>query len=284
VPERPKLLASLHDVSPLTLADSQAAVALLRDAGVPTAALTVLVVPFHEGRAVVADDPPTLAFLRGLAAEGATLVAHGYTHRMVGGPRTPWRWFMTRVFARNQGELAVCDAAEARARLDQADAIFARAGLLMTGFVPPAWLLSRGAADEVAARGFAFVERMGGLVGSGDAAVRARRLIGWGSLTWIEAVATSGFAWLQARRALADTRLAVHPPDLRRARTRRSLARTLARLVPRLEPMSYAAYFAGRASSAGTSTSAASTVVTSPMSDARPNPRIARLSLTISEP
>jgi len=46
----------------------------------------------------------------------------------------------------------------------------------------------------------------------------------------------------QARRTPTDTRLAVHPPDVQRARTRRSLERTTRRLLARLEPMSYRAY------------------------------------------
>ena len=239
--DRPKLLASLHDVSPLTLAESREAVALLHAAGVPSSALTLLVVPFHDEQIAIDDHPETVTFLRALADSGATLVAHGYTHRMIGSPRTPWRWLATRWFARNQGELAVCDAPEATRRLDAAAAIFDRANLPLTGFVPPAWLLSRAAAGVVAARDFAFIEWMSGIV-AGGSAPRAGRLIGWGSLTWIEAVATSGFAWLQTRRRPADTRVAIHPPDLRRARTRRSLVRTLDRLVATLEPTSYRSY------------------------------------------
>ncbi|MCX5748297.1 MAG: hypothetical protein NT062_38075 [Proteobacteria bacterium] len=175
---RPKLLASLHDVSPITLAASRAAVSLVVEAGVPIAALTVLVVPFHEESVALADHP--------------------------------------------------------------AEVCFANAGIQPYGFVPPAWLLSREAAGVVAARGYAFVERVAGILV--EDARHARRLIGWGSLTRIEALATSAFAWLQTRRRAADTRLAIHPQDLVRARSRRSLQRTLARLVTKLDPMSYRAF------------------------------------------
>ncbi len=251
--DRPKLLVSLHDVSPLTLDDARDAVALIAAAGVPRGALTVLVVPFHDQRIALADDAATLEFLAELATRGATLVTHGYTHRMSGGARTPWRWFATRVFARNQGELALCDFAEAASRLDLAAAMFARSGFEPTGFVPPAWLLSRGATDAVAARDYAFVERLGGIVTAAGTRPLARRLIGWGSLTWVEAMATSAFAWLQTRRPVADTRVAIHPPDLRRVRTRRSLERTLRHLVPRLEPLSYRAFVDARALNASMS-------------------------------
>src|SRR5205814_814441 len=111
--------------------------------GIPTSALTVLVIPFHEGRASLAEDAGLCSFLGELADGGATLVAHGYTHRMTSpARRTPWRWFTTKIFARGQGELAACTADEARSALDAADAMFRRAGIATTGFVPPAWLLS----------------------------------------------------------------------------------------------------------------------------------------------
>lgn len=239
---RPRLLVSLHDVSPVTVGASRDALALLADAGLPTSALTVLVVPLHDGKIALDADPDTVALLHRLADDGATLVAHGYTHRMDRAPRTPARWLAARWFARGEGELAGAGVDDTARRLDEADAIFARAGLAdrLFGFVPPAWLLSPAAAELVAARGFAFHERFGGIDAGG--ALQARRLIGWGSLTELDARATALWAWLQRHRAPADTRLAVHPPDVRRATTRRSLRATLAALLRSHEPVSYRTY------------------------------------------
>lgn len=243
---RARLLVSLHDVSPLTLDDCRDAIAVLGDAGIAISALTVLVVPFHEARAPLDQHRPTVDWLRALADQGATLVAHGYTHRMVDAPRAPIAWLVARWFARGEGELAACSAAETERRLALAAEIFARAQLdaRLLGFVPPGWLLSREAAAAVRARGFAFCERFTGIV-RGDR-VLARRLIGWGARTPIEAIATSGWAWLQSHRAPVDTRVAVHPPDLRRGATRRSLVRTVRALAARLEPVSYATYLSAQ--------------------------------------
>jgi predicted deacetylase len=244
---RARLLVSLHDVSPLTLDACRDAIAVLCDAGVPVSALTLLVVPFHEARVSLDEHPPTLELLHELADQGAALVAHGYTHRMTGQPRAPIAWLVARWFARGEGEFAACSAAEAERRLTLAAAIFARARLdgRLLGFVPPAWLLSRDAAAAVAAQGFAFCERFAGIV-RGDHLL-ARRLVGWGSRTAIEAIATSAWAWLQSRRAPIDTRMAVHPSDVSRGVTRRSLVRTVRALTARLEPVSYATYLAARA-------------------------------------
>ncbi len=239
---RPRLLVSLHDVSPVTVDACRDAVDLLAGAGLPTSALTVLVVPLHDDRVALDDDPDTLAFVRDLAEGGATLVAHGLTHRMTRSPRTPARWLAARFFARGEGELAGTDAADTARRLDAADAIFARAGLAdhVYGFVPPAWLLSPAAAAVVAERGLPFHECFSGIARGNS--LLARRLIGWGSLTEVDARATAAWAWLQRHRPPADTRLAVHPPDVRRATTRRSLEATLAALLRTHEPVSYRTY------------------------------------------
>ena len=233
------LLVSVHDVSPLTLAMAQAAVELVTSAGVPTSCLTLLVIPFHERQVRITADDPTVRWLKALRDDGAELVMHGLTHRM--GPaagRVRWRgplgWYVTRGFARGQGEFANLDAAETRDRLDQGREILEGAGLAdaTCGFGPPAWLLSNAARQTVRDAGFAYYELLSGLRIPGDRCL-APRCIGWGSLTGVEAVATNAWAALQARRTPVDTRIAVHPHDMRRARSRRSIERTLRRLVER---------------------------------------------------
>ncbi len=240
------LLVSLHDVSPLTRASCEEAMALLGDVGIAPSRLTVLVIPNHEGTSPVDRDPPTVRFLRTLADGGARLVMHGLTHRMSGRSWTPRGMFQAHLFARGQGELHNCDAAETARRLDEATAILRRAGLetATRAFVPPAWLLSDAARAVVAGRGFDFYEVFGGIVHGGDR--HARRVIGWGSLGPIEAAATALYADLQSLRTGVDTRLAIHPADLQRPAQRRAIRRTLTRLVPRMRAESYTSYLDAR--------------------------------------
>jgi predicted deacetylase len=240
----PALLVSLHDVSPLTLELCEQALALLRTCGVHPAELTVLVIPRHEGRVSVAEHPPTVRFLRALADQGARLVMHGLTHRMSGRALTPGGILRAHVFARGQGELYRLDGEEVARRLDEASEILQRAGIgeAARSFVPPAWLLSPAGRAVVRARAFDFYEIFGGIVR--DGAVHARRVIGWGSLGAVEAAATAVYAWAQCRLPLADTRLAVHPADMRRAGQRRAIQRALTRLVTRMRLASYETYLA----------------------------------------
>jgi len=237
---QPALLVSIHDVSPLTLESSRRAVELAESAGVPRSTLTMLVIPRHDDRAPLDEHPPTRDWLRGLADQGVCLAMHGLTHRMLGRTRNPWRWAWAQGFARGQGEFFLTDAADCERRLHASRTIFRRAGLegALWGFVPPAWLLSPGALRAVKRAGFTFYERMGGIVHHD--AVRARRLIGFGSLTGPEARLTAGYAHWQSTRPAQDTRFAIHPADLERLYSVGAARRALGRLLDKLEPRNYA--------------------------------------------
>jgi uncharacterized protein len=245
-PHPASLLVSLHDVSPLTLAECREAITLLGEVGVSPSVLTVLAIPHHEGKVPLDRDPPTVEFLRSLADAGARLVMHGFTHRMTGRAWTPAGFFRAHVFARGEGELHNCDAAETARRLDEGAAILRRAGLeeATRAFVPPAWLVSAEARAVVSERGFDFYELFGGIIHQGDRF--ARRVIGWGSLSAIEAVTTELYADLQSARTGVDTRLAIHPADMRRPGQQRAIRRTLTRLVGRMRPENYTSYLGAR--------------------------------------
>jgi uncharacterized protein len=239
-------LISIHDVSPLTLSECQQAVALLAELGIGASALTVLAIPHHAGGAPIDVHPPTVEFLRGLEADGARLVMHGLTHRMTGRSWSPLGFFRAHLFARGQGEFHASDAEDANRRLDEGTAILRRAGLegATHSFVAPAWLLSHAAREVVAGRGFDFYELFNGIVHRGNR--YARRVIGWGSLNAVEAVATSIYADLQSARSNVDVRVAIHPADMRLPRQKRAVRRAVARLQSRMRPQSYTTYLANQ--------------------------------------
>jgi len=246
-PARSALLVSLHDVSPLTVDACADAVAMLGELGVRAADLTVFVIPHHDGVTTIDAHAPTVRFLRDLAGSGACLAMHGLTHRMPGRSYSPAGIIRAHVFARGQGELYKSDAADTRRRLDEGAALLRRAGLdeATRAFVPPAWQLSPAARQVVEAAGFEFYEMFGGIVhGAGR---RARRLIGWGSLNPVEAAATAIWATAQSLRPLADTRLAIHPADMRRPGQTRAVRRVLQRLLPRMRALSYRAFLQAQA-------------------------------------
>jgi len=189
------------------------------------------------------NHPPTRDWLNRLADRGACVVIHGLTHRMHEATHHPVRWLWAHGFARGQGEFYLASEADASQRISAAKAIFRRAGLERgaTGFVPPAWLLSPGALKAVRDAGFGFHEQLGGIVQSGTDP-RARKLIGFGSLSGVEASVTALYGRWQARRATTDLRLAIHPADMSRSVTAAAIRRALKLLRSRLHPMNYMDY------------------------------------------
>jgi predicted deacetylase len=167
---------------------------------------------------------------------------HGLTHRMAGRAWTPRGFARGHIFARGQGELLRTTAADTTRRLEEGMGILRRAGLEQAtrGFVPPAWLLSSAAREVVRQAGFDFFETFGGIVQRDQ--LRARRVIGWGSLNAVEAFGTSLWAQIQCALPRVDTRLAVHPADMRRRRQRKAVRRAITRLLPRMHKQSYARY------------------------------------------
>jgi predicted deacetylase len=245
---QPTLLVSVHDVSPLTLEACRRAVDLVIAARVPLQALTLLVIPCHENRAPLDEYPDVCAWLRDLDAQGSHLIMHGYSHRMSGRCLSPRGLFWAHGFARGQAEFFRLGAAEAERRLELGKAILVRAGLAgaTTSFVPPAWLLSRQAHEVVLAHKFECHEEMGGLATAQG--LRARRLVGWGSLNSLEASATRWWAALQIRRDIADTRLAIHPADMARPKTVESIRTALRTLLAHSSPKSYRTFLQALAS------------------------------------
>ncbi|MFZ3322482.1 MAG: DUF2334 domain-containing protein [Usitatibacter sp.] len=236
---QPSLLVSIHDVSPLTLESSRRSVELAVSAGVPYSALTLLVIPRHDDCAPLDEHAPTRDWVRSLVDVGACLCMHGLTHQMIARVRNPWKWVLARGFARGQAEFIACEAAECERRLDAAREVFRRAGLegSVGGFVAPAWLLSPDALIVIKRAGFGFYERFSGIV-CGDA-IHARRLVGFGSLTWTEAHLTAAYAHFQSRRPPVDTRFAIHPADVERPSSAEAIRVGLRRFLGKMEPMNY---------------------------------------------
>jgi len=219
---------------------------MLNDAGVPTSALTLLVIPDHEGRANLVLHTPTCDWLRAMGDDGATLVMHGYSHHMPCPAFLPWDWPKAYGFARGQGEFAVADVDETKARIAAGRTILEDAGLAsaLHGFVPPAWLASKAADRAIRSCGFSFIEYFSGIEAKGQR--HARKVIGLGSLSAIEAWITAAYAMLDARLATSDTRLAIHPADMNRPYSTRAMGKLFGRLREKFPAHNYADFLAAR--------------------------------------
>ncbi|MGE5758834.1 MAG: DUF2334 domain-containing protein [Gemmatimonadota bacterium] len=135
---RPRLLVSVHDVTPAHEGRLLALYRLLDEAGVRQFAL--LVVPNWHGTWPLEEFPDFTADLRERVTRGATVLLHGLRHDEVGQPRSLAHRVRTFERTDREGEFASLPPDEARARIAQGLSALRNARLDPIGFVPPAWL------------------------------------------------------------------------------------------------------------------------------------------------
>lgn len=204
----------LHDVAPSTWPAYRPFVeAIDAIGGVP---LTLLVVPAFHHQGSIVDD---MLFRRAMDARiacGDELALHGFHHADVGrAPKGPRDWFMRRIYT-HEGEFYGMDAATARQRIDAGLQVFRLCGWTAQGFVPPAWLLSDAARNEVMASGFRYSSDHGHLIRLPQwQRVPAPSLVWSARSGWRRAMSRAWNAQQRHRHADAGLlRLGLHPVDM----------------------------------------------------------------------
>lgn len=210
----------LHDVTPETWPDYQPFVeALDRRYGIP---IVWLVVPDFHHRNPLQAHPAFCRMLSARQARGDELVLHGYFHcDDEPAPRTPWQWFMRRVYTW-EGEFLPLPYSEARRRLQQGIELFARLGWQLHGFVAPAWLLGQASREALQSMPIGYTSSPGQLwrLPQGQA-ISAPGLVWSAGSAW-RRLLSRVFCEYQLRRhhGASLIRLGLHPVDMRHARSR----------------------------------------------------------------
>jgi predicted deacetylase len=162
-PEGKRLVVSLHDLHPGSLADISAQTSFLRERGVET--YSILVIPEYHHGLPTADDADTMEWLRREAARGVDLVLHGYYHDRTG--LRDGHWFWTRFYTANEAEFLELTDEEAREKLRKGKGIWSREGWPLHGFIAPAWLMPKRLDAVLGSMGFAYTTRLREFVGLG---------------------------------------------------------------------------------------------------------------------
>lgn len=206
---------SIHDVAPATQGECERLLELLAPYATP---ITLLVTPHYRRGTRLDAARACTEWLRGRVARGDEVALHGYYHVDDGPPpRSPRDWAMRRLWTDREGEFAALDAHTARTRLDAGCALLRDAGLPPAGFVPPAWLLGRGARTALPGSGLAYTSTRDALLRLPDfTPLRAPSLVYSTRAGWRRRLSRH---WNERRLALLvrepRLRLALHPVDTR---------------------------------------------------------------------
>jgi len=208
----PRLLASIHDVTPHFESEVDALFDRLSGLlGGPRMAM--LVVPDFEDKAPLAGNTAFAAKLRRWADAGVEMFLHGWCHR----DDARQKGFMQKHMTAGAGEFAQLSREEARRRLERGRPLVEDAiGRPVTGFIAPAWLYSRESIEALRDCGFPLAEdhlkvwepTTGRVVARGPVITWASRTKGRIASSLMVAGAARAAPW-----ALPNARIAVHPPD-----------------------------------------------------------------------
>jgi predicted deacetylase len=222
----PRLVVSVHDVSPATAEQTRRWCDDADSLGIP---VSLLVIPGPWRGMELADAPDYAGVLADRARRGDEIVLHGFTHT-AGAPGGAVRRLVGHVVARGAAEFAALPADEACARLEAGRAVLAGVGLKADGFCPPGWLASPGAITSLKSLGFRYVTTHWGLRHLHDG--RLRRGFALSHRPTGGPGERVGVALLRAaaRRGAARgglVRVALHPDDLSRPGLRTQTLRAI---------------------------------------------------------
>lgn len=234
-----RFLVAIHDVTPALFAESQALWAICAQRGVVPA---LFVVPQWHGAHAIERDHEFLQWLGARVNDGAEIFLHGERHDEAGLPRSPrdsWRaWGRTA----REAEFLTLDEASALARIERGLTRLRVLGFAPIGFVAPAWLSRADASRAPLLAGLGISEDERWVLLHRQGIRVSAPVIRWSSRSRVRAIASSAIAparWHIHRRA-PTMRIALHPSDLHRTITSRSVLRTLDRAVSDRRAIRYA--------------------------------------------
>lgn len=230
------LVVSLHDVSPHTWADCRRILAEIR---VP---VSLLVIPDHHGRGHFGNDPAFCEWLRGRVAGGDEVVIHGYFHRRAQRATESVRErLITQSYTAGEGEFFDIGKAEALRLVGRAREDFRKAGLQPSGFIAPAWLLSKTAEDALRELGLSYTTRLRTVSDLQSGRVWASQSLCWSvRAVWRRLLSLAWNASLFHRMETAELmRIAVHPVDIAHPSIWTQIRRMISASASFRRPMTY---------------------------------------------
>lgn len=215
------LVISIHDVAPSTQLIVQKMLDDLKTLGISRASL--LVVPYYHEKELLTTAPIFVAWLEEKEQEGHEIVLHGWSHlRPVVASQGIWKRWITEHYTRGEGEFYDLNYEQARKKLKKGKEEFAKSGFdlqKISGFIAPAWLLSKEAERALIDEGFSYTTRLHGVIDlrlNPPAFHRSQSMVYSVSAPWRRWVS---LIWNEFLFRLCEyqewplLRLGLHPPD-----------------------------------------------------------------------
>lgn len=210
-----KLVVSLHDVHPGSLAAVAKQRADLRSWGVRRVSL--LVVPHWHGRESIEADSEFAQTISRWQDEGDEVVLHGWTHSCAGLRERTSDWFWTRLYTSYEAEFFLANPEETRVRLTTGRELFERLGWHAVGFIAPAWLVAPHGIPILRELGFAYTVTRKAVIPLGHAAAPliSSSLCYSTRALWRRAASRVWNPWLaRSLRPRPLLRISLHPGDV----------------------------------------------------------------------
>jgi predicted deacetylase len=184
-------------------------------------------------------------WLREQAAAGHEIVIHGYHHlRARHEDETLWAKLTTRFYTAEEGEFYDLDRVAATELVARARTEFQQLGVNPSGFIAPAWLLSREAENGVRNLQLEYTTHLASVLD-----LRTGRAFASQSLVWSVRSAwrrQMSLAWnaLLFNRLYGNPllRISIHPVDLRHAKVWQQIRELVSRALAEREPLTYLAW------------------------------------------
>ena len=222
---------SLHDITPAREQEARTLLSLCESCGITRG--TLLVVPNFHGQYPLRQHP-LAQWLQTLARNGWEIALHGQEHLMSEPTRlTLLQRLIAHHYTDREGEFFLLSGEDARRRLTQGLAMLKECGLQPSGFVAPAWLMSRETVQVLAQLPLSFATTLDRVYDLKNGRRRFAPVQAFSSRSPDRILASAVSGWLAGYlwKGLPFVRVALHPSDLASPLIMRTAERLLRRLA-----------------------------------------------------